>query len=47
MDEKDAVRLRMVCLERKLWALLLRVAEKRDLDMVREILVLIEVVKRI
>ncbi len=47
MDDKEAVELRVVCLERKLWALLLRSAEKRDLGMVREILGLIEAVERI
>lgn len=47
MGEKETVELRLACLERRLWALLLRVAEKRDLDVVREVLGLIEAVEQI
>lgn len=47
MDEIEAVGLRLACLERRLWALLLRVAERRDLAMVREVLELIEAVEQI
>lgn len=47
MDDKQALELRLACLERKLWAVLLRSAERRDLEMVREVLGLIEAVEKI
>ena len=39
--------LRLACLERKMWALLLHHANRRDLAHVREMLELIEAVERI
>lgn len=47
MEEKDAVVLRLACLERKLWALLMQHANRRELAHVREVLELIEAVERI
>ena len=43
----DAIELRLACLERKMWALLLHHANRRDLVHVREMLELIEAVERI
>ena len=47
MDERDAIELRLVCLERKMWALLVYHANRRDPARVREMLELIEAVERI
>lgn len=47
MDDMEAVELRLGVLERRLWALLMKYAEKRDFEVVREVLELIEVVERI
>ncbi len=47
MEEKDAVELRLVSLERKLWALLMQYANRRELAHVREMLELIEAVEQI
>ena len=47
MEEKDSVELRLVSLERKLWALLMQYAKRRELAHVREMLELIEAVEQI
>lgn len=47
MEEREAVELRLACLERKMWALLLHYANRRELAYVRELLELIEAVERI
>lgn len=47
MEEKDAVELRLVSLERKLWALLMQYANRREPVHVREMLELIEAVEQI
>lgn len=47
MDEREAIELLLVSLERKMWALLLYHANRRDLAHVREMLELIEAVERI
>ena len=47
MEEREAVELRLACLERKMWALLLHHANRRELAHVREVLELIEAVERI
>ena len=47
VEEKDDVELRLVSLERKLWALLMQHANRRELAVVREMLELIEAVEQI
>lgn len=47
MADKWVDELRLAQLEGKLWAMLFKSAERRDLDALREILSMIEVVEKI
>lgn len=47
MADRWADELRLAQLEGKLWAMLFRSAERRDLDGLREVLSMIEVVEKI